>query len=228
LTARSPIVGFKPHLFYNSMMSITSQLSSQVGDKTEQSNIKVVEQCLKDPAKLKEIAEGLKSKDIALVGDCAEVFTKVSESQPNLVVPFVDNLIVLLTHRNTRVRWEAMHTISLIAEFIPDQIKPLLPQLKGQIVTDGSTIVRDYAVDAISNYAKTSKEAAGEAFPVITLTLDEWLHKHAARALKGLQNAAKSDPELVNKILPIAEKNLNSPKGTVKKAAKDLLKSLQK
>jgi HEAT repeat protein len=208
-------------------MSITDQLSSQVGDKTEQSNIKVVELCIKDSSKLTEIAEGLQSKDIALIGDCTEVFTKVAQLQRDLVVPFADDLIPLLTHRNTRVRWEAMHAMSLISELVPNKIKPILPQLKGQIVTDDSTIVRDYAVDAVSNYGKTSKEAAEEAFPVLTLTLDEWLHKHAARALKGLQNVAKSNPELTNKILPIAEKNLNSPKGTVKKAAKDLQKSLQ-
>ncbi len=209
-------------------MSITNQLSSQVGDKTEQSNIEVVEQCLKEPAKLKEISEGLENKNISLIGDCAEVFTKVAEVQPDLVMPFADDLISLLTHKSTRVRWETMHAISLISEFIPNKIKPVLPQLKGQIVTDGSTIVRDYAVDAVSNYAKTGKEAADEAFPILSLTLDEWLHKHAARVLKGLQNVAKSNPELRSKILPIAEKNLNNPKGTVKKAAKDLLKSLQK
>jgi len=209
-------------------MSLLSNLSSQAGDKTEQSNIKVAERCLKETALLKEVAEGLQSKDVSLVGDCAEVFTKVAETQPKLVVPFVDNLIQLLTNKKTRVRWEAMHAISLIVELVPDKIKPVLPQIKGQIVTDDSTIVRDYAVDTVGDYAKTSKEAANEAFPILTLTLDEWLHKHAARALKGLQNVAKSNPDLVIDILPIAEKNLNSPKGTVKKAAKDLQKFLSK
>lgn len=209
-------------------MSIISQLSSQVGDKTEQSNIKVVEQCFNKPDLLKEIAEGLQSKNITLIGDCAEVFTKVAETQPSLVSPFAGDITPLITHKNTRVRWEAMHSISLIAELIPTKIKPLLPQIKGQIITDESTIVRDYAVDTVSNYAKTSKEAASEAFPILTLILDEWLHKHAAGALKGLQNVAKSNPQLAAEIMPIAEKNLNSPKGTVKKAAKDLQKFLQK
>src|SRR5688572_13863608 len=139
-------------------MTVISKLSSQVGDKTEQSNIKVVEQCINKPDLLKEIAEGLNSKDIALIGDCAEVFTKVAETQPGLVAPFADDLFLLLTNRNTRIRWEAMHAVSLIAELVPDRIKPLLPQIKGQIVTDESTIVRDYAVDTVSNYAKTGKE----------------------------------------------------------------------
>ena len=58
-------------------MSILSQLSSQVGDRSEASNRKVVRQCLENPALLDEIAVGLKQQDAALLGDCAEVLTMV-------------------------------------------------------------------------------------------------------------------------------------------------------
>lgn len=51
-------------------MSILAHLSSQVGDRTEYSNRKVVVQCLDEPDLLAEIAEGLKSSKAALVGDC--------------------------------------------------------------------------------------------------------------------------------------------------------------
>jgi hypothetical protein len=62
-------------------MSILAQLSSQVGDRSEYSNRKVVIQCYDDPDLLGEIAEGLKSKNAALVGDCAEVLTQIAESK---------------------------------------------------------------------------------------------------------------------------------------------------
>ncbi|HEY8399663.1 MAG TPA: hypothetical protein VIK89_00300 [Cytophagaceae bacterium] len=57
-------------------MTIIQQLSSQVGDKTEEANRKVAQLCLQTPALLKEIAEGLSQKENNLVADCAEVLLK--------------------------------------------------------------------------------------------------------------------------------------------------------
>ena len=52
-------------------MSILSQLSSQVGDRTEASNRKVVEQYRAGLGLLAEISLGLNEDDPFLVGDCA-------------------------------------------------------------------------------------------------------------------------------------------------------------
>ena len=94
------------------MMSITEQLSSQIGDRSEESNRNVAIQCREDPSLLKEIAVGLQSKDAALIGDCAEVRTMVSETHPHYVSHYADVLITLFSHKKPRVRWEAMHALS--------------------------------------------------------------------------------------------------------------------
>lgn len=209
-------------------MSILNQLSSQTGDNTEESNRKVVDQCLKNPDLLKEIAEGLKSDNQALVGDCAEAFTKVAEEKPELIVRFADNLIPLLDHKYTRARWEAMHALALIADRIPKAISPIISQLHRMSLSDQSTIVRDYAAIAVGNYAKASKRAADEAFPVLQRILEVWKEKQAARILKGLHNVAESNPSLTDEILSLAKVYENSPKGSIKKAAKEIIKALQK
>lgn len=207
-------------------MSIISQLSSQLGERDFNSNIKVAEQCLKNPKLLSEIAEGLESKDQALAADCAEVFTKVAEEKPELVVPFISHLIPLLDHKYTRARWEAMHAIALVASFVPSEISKILPNLHRMSLSDQSTIVRDYSVIAVSNYATTSKKAGEEALAVLKRILEVWKEKQAARALKGLQNAAETNPSLSKEVLSLAKPFENSQKGTVKKAVKDLLKAL--
>lgn len=209
-------------------MSVVNQLSSQVGDNTEESNKKVVAKCLETPALLKEVAEGLQSNDVPLAGDCAEVITKVAESNPNLVASYAKDLIRLLDHKNTRVRWEATHALALIANLVPEQISPIVSNLHRMALSDQSTIVRDYSVIAIGNYAKASEKAAEEALPVLKRVLEVWNVKQAARALKGLQNVAETNPSLSNEVISLAKPYEDSPKGTVKKAAKDLLKSLQK
>ena len=207
-------------------MNIISQLSSQTDDNTEESNKKVVEQCFKNPSLLQDIAKELQNENTALVGDCAEVMTKVAEVNPELVIPYAKELTPLLDHKNTRARWEAMHAIALIASLIPNEISKILSNLHRISLSDSSTIVRDYSVIAVSNYAKTSKKAAEEALVILKRILEVWKEKQAARVLKGLQNAAETNPSLTEEVLSLARPFENSSKGTVKKAAKDLLKAL--
>lgn len=209
-------------------MSILNQLSSQLGERDFNSNIKVAQQCLDNPILLDEISTGLSSKDNALAGDCAEVFTKVSEEKPELVVKYAKDLVPLLEHKYTRARWEAMHAIALIASLIPDVVSSILPQLHRTSLSDKSTIVRDYSVIAVSNYATTSKKAADESLPVLKRILEVWKEKQAARALKGLQNVAQANPSKTSEVFSLIKPFEKSPKGTVKKAAKDVLKALQK
>lgn len=205
-------------------MSITQQLSSQVGDRTEASNKVVAEQCLKAPALLAEIHAGLVSKDADLQGDCAEAMTLVAEKRPELVVPYADDLLALLVHKKTRVRWEAMHALSLIAEYVPASIESNLPMLIEIIQKDASTIVRDHAVDAVGHYANVGPEAAGKAYPILRQALSVRDGKHAKQALHGLEKVAQHLPEKRAEILALAEEYLDHKKGVVRKAAQTLLK----
>lgn len=159
-------------------MSIISRLSSQLGEKTEEGNRNVAKECLLTHSLLGEISEGLTNKDTSIMGDCAEVFTKVAEVNPELVVPFASPLMALLTHKTTRVRWEAMHAVSLITPYIPNQISSLLPQINESIQSDKSTIVRDYAIDTVCHYANTGEQEAELVFPLLKEALHLWEGKH--------------------------------------------------
>jgi hypothetical protein len=207
-------------------LSILNQLSSQTGDRTEASNLKVVAQCLENPNLLTEIAEGLKESDAALMGDCAEVLTKVAEVHPEWVVPYAEALSALLSSKNTRVRWEAVHALSLVATLTPATIAPLLPILMEKIRTDASVIVRDYATDTIANYASTGKSAAECAYPLLKETLTSWGGKQAGHALLGLVSVARLVPRAHSELHAIAREYSHSSRGVVAKAAKGLLKVL--
>lgn len=207
-------------------MSILTKLSSQVGDRSEYSNRKVVIQCLDDPDLLAEIAEGLRSKNAALVGDCAEVLTQVAEQHPDWVASYAEALTALLSHKTTRVRWEAMHALALVAASAPTVVSSLLPTLAEKVRTDSSVIVRDYATDAIANYAATGKLAAERAHPLLREALTVWNGKHAGHALKGLVNVARQAPALRDELYAIGEEYSRSGKGVVRKAVKELLRAV--
>jgi hypothetical protein len=203
-------------------------LSSQIGEKTEEGNRNVAKECLENPGLLKEIGDGLTGENAALLGDCAEVFTKVAEENPTLVVPYAEPLIRLLEHKTTRVRWEAMHAIALTATLIPNHFSNLFPQLKKIIHSDKSTIVRDYAIDTVCNYANVGNSEADIAFPILKEALYLWEGKHRARVLNGLLNVSNQSPEHILEIRGIAEEYLEDHKGVVKKAAKALIKAIDK
>jgi hypothetical protein len=208
-------------------MSILKQLSSQLGDRTESSNRQVIEKCLSTPILLEEIAGGLEEQDAALLGDCLEVFTEVATQQPTWIVPFANKVVPFIQHKNTRVRWEAMHTLATISALVPELIQPMLPALTEIIHADKSIIVRDYAVDAIANYASVDEAAAENAYPILKQTLALWEGKQAGHVLKGLTNVAERIPALRPELHRIAEEFMNHQRKVVVKEAKALLKATQ-
>jgi hypothetical protein len=208
-------------------MSIINQLSSQVGDRTEESNRRTAARCLAEPALIAEVAEGLKHQDPALVGDCAEVLTKVAEQRPEWIAPYAEQLAGLLAHDKTRVRWEAMHALALVTHLVPQVIGAMLHRLAHIIRTDRSVIVRDSAVDAVGHYAGTSVGAAEAAYPILKEALSLWDEKQAARSLRGLCNVAARLPGLADELHSLGQSRLDHARGVVRKAARSLVQATE-
>jgi len=154
------------------------------------------------------------------------VLTQVAEQHPDWVAPYVEGLAVLIGHKTTRVRWEVVHALALVAKLAPITIELLLPRLAETIRNDTSVIVRDYAVDAIANYAVTSKAASEKAYPLLKEALTVWNGKHAGHALKGLVGVATKVPAIHSELRSIAEEYASSSRTVVRKAARELLKAI--
>jgi len=208
-------------------MSILEQLSSQTGKRSEQPNRKVAELCIGQKALLNEIAKGFKSKDNKLVGDGAEVMTFVAETNPKLVSKYINELFPLIRNRNGRVKWEAMHAISLITPLNTGFIFSILNELDEIIHKEEGVIVRDYAVQTICNYAKTSKKAATIAFPFLKEILNYWGERHASRVIECLADIISLAPGLKTELISIVKDFENNERGIIKKAVNKLNKGLR-
>ena len=205
-------------------MSILAKLSSQRGDRTEASNKRVAAQVLKEPGLLAEIAPGLGSADAKLAGDCAEVMTMVAATQPHIVAPYADALIARLDDKDTRVRWEVMHSLAEIAAQVPDKIAPLVRRLDEKIALDKSVIVRDYAVLTLGEYGGTSPAAAQRVWPHLRQALVLWEGRQASKALTAMHKLVAVDPALKSEAHKIAQRFVNHPRASVRTAAKRLMK----
>ena len=209
-------------------MEILNQLSSKQGDKTEESNRIVAEKCINNPDLLNDIATGFLSSDKKLQSDCIEVFTMVSEKHPDLIAPLADKVVPLLTSKVTKTRWEAIHTLSFIADKIPEIIYSILPELQELIEKDKSTIVRDYTVDTIASFAKSDKESSEKAFGILRTALDLWDEKHAKQVFKGFNNILDNQPTLKLEIEKLVRPFLDAKKKVVANEAKKIIKRIDK
>lgn len=207
-------------------MEILGQLSSRQGDKTEKSNRTVAEQCISDPGLIREIVKGFDDKDKKLQSDCIEVFTMVSEGHPELIVPYAESILPLLSSKVTKTRWEAAHTLSFIAGKAPDIIFSVLPELQELIEKDKSTIVRDYTVDAIANAVKSGDDLS-KAFEVLKLALGLWDGKHAKQVIRGFNNILDNQPTYQAEIGKIVKPYLEASKKVVANEAKKVMKRIE-
>ena len=209
-------------------MEILNQLSSQKGDKTEIANKLVAEKCIANPKILVEIAIGLEDKDKKLQSDCIEVFTLVSEVKPEFVIPYADNILPLLHSKETKTRWEAIHTLSFIAEKIPDTIFSVLPVIQLLVEKDKSTIVRDYAMDTVANYAKISAETSKKSYELLKYALELWGEKHAKQVFKGFNYVLDNCTDYKTEINLLVQPYLTANKKIVVAEAKKLIKRIEK
>ena len=208
-------------------MSILAELSSSIGERTEDANRAVAEKVRNDLQLLDDIAQGLTSSDVNLVGDCAEVITMIAEDNPTAVVPYLPHIPNLLKSKKTRVRWESMHTVLFVAREVPTQIEAWLPLLADAIEKDKSVIVRDYAVRAIAEYAATGIDAAQKAFPHLIKAVSAWDGKQAHHALNGLRHVVILDPSFGSQACEVAVTYTDHKKAVVRKAANALLKVME-
>jgi len=209
-------------------MEILNQLSSQKGDKTEDSNKIVAEKCVANPQLLAEIAIGLEDKDKKLQSDCIEVFTIVAEVKPEFVVPYTENILPLLYSKETKARWEAVHTLSFIADKIPDIIVSVLSVLQSLVEKDKSTIVRDYAMDTVANYAKVSAETSEKSYEILKFALELWGEKHAKQVFKGFNYVLDNCSDCKAEIYTLVQPYLTANKKIVATEAKKIIKRTEK
>jgi HEAT repeat protein len=204
-------------------MSILDLLSSAVDDPTEASNKTIAAEALENPEILDEVAEGLALTDPRLLADCVEVFTEVAKKEPALVAPYAAQIVPLLDHKNTRVRWEATHALALVAALVPEQITPLLPNLAAKIEKDKSVIVRDSAVKALGEYGRSGPGAAQTVFPLLQKALTAWEGKHAKLVLEGMVKLLEVDPALEPEVQAAAQTCLEHKRANVRKLAYTLV-----
>jgi hypothetical protein len=150
----------------------------------------------------------------------------VAQVDPDLVAPYTKFIVPLLDHKKARVRWEAMHALALVAHMVPKEIDKILHRIDEIIHNDPSVIARDWAIQAVGNYAGTGKKAAEKAYPILVNSIPVREYRHAHHSMRGLKEVARMIPESRVELEKIGMEFMDSKRGVLKKAARELLKGI--
>ena len=140
-------------------VNVLEKLASALGQRDETPNIALAEAIAttEDQAAVRALVDGLQQKK-ATANDCIKVLYEIGERTPDLIVDYLEDFTVLLSHKNNRLQWGAMTALYWISKVKPDSIyKHLVPILEA--ANQGSVITRDYAVNILIQLASCAAYA---------------------------------------------------------------------
>jgi hypothetical protein len=126
----------------------------------------LTESIRKDEKLFSQLIEILKTGSDVEKGTCADVMKHVSKDKPEIVVPYIDEIIAYIDYRAPRVKWGVPESIGNLAQKFPKEVEKAVPKLLVN-TKDESTVVRWCAAFALSEIAKNNPRVRKELVPKI-------------------------------------------------------------
>ena len=137
----------------------------QLNIKPKEKQQKLVEAVLNGKIKGKDLIEFFKSTSDVNKGTCSDVMKHVSEQKPEILAPFINDLLEYINYKASRVKWGVPESIGNMAKKYPDKVEKAIPKLL-QNTKDKSTVVRWCAAYALSEIAKYNSKKQKELISI--------------------------------------------------------------
>jgi hypothetical protein len=137
-------------------MLLIDKLATRLNRRDEEPNKQLAQTIAEtnDAVAVKELISLLYHKDRNIQSDAIKVLDETGKLKPDLVKPYIPELVKLLQHKNNRMVWGAMAALSAIAPEAPailyDNLNAIL-----DTAAIGSVITKDHAVKILTILAAT-------------------------------------------------------------------------
>jgi hypothetical protein len=108
----------------------------------------------KDEKLFSQLIEILKFGSDVEKGTCADVMKHVSKDKPEIVVPYIDDMVDYINHKAPRVKWGVPEAIGNLAQKYPREVEKAIPRLLVN-TKDKSMVVRWCAAFALTEIVKS-------------------------------------------------------------------------
>jgi len=120
----------------------------------------------KDGKLFSQLIEVLKSGSDVEKGTVADVMKHVSKDMPEIVAPYIGDMVGYINYKAPRVKWGVPESIGNVAQKFPTEVEKAIPNLLVN-TKDVSTVVRWCAAFALSEIAKNNPRVRKELVPKI-------------------------------------------------------------
>ncbi|MHA1332255.1 MAG: hypothetical protein ACTSR2_14400 [Candidatus Hodarchaeales archaeon] len=152
------------------MELIKDVLSQRI--KSKEKVDKITKIVIENPDKIKILISSFKQGTDTEKGTYTTALKQISANNPEIVEPYVDELIEYINHKSNRVKWGIPETIGNLAEKYPYRIEKAIPNLLLN-TNDQSTGVRWCAAYAISRIILYNAERREELIDKINQIVRE-------------------------------------------------------
>ena len=115
---------------------------------------------------VREIANGLKADDQAVVNDCVKVLYEIGQRKPALIADFADDFISALSSRNNRIVWGSMKALAYVTPIEPEVVFRRLSEIV-LAYKKGSVITVDNSISVFAHLCKVSNDYQARVFPIL-------------------------------------------------------------
>ena len=124
----------------------------------------LAENMKKDKKLFSQLVEVLKTGSDVEKGTCADVMKHVSKDNPDIVAPYINDIIEYINYKTPRVKWGVPESIGNISQKFPKEVEKSIPKLLIN-TKDESTVVRWCTAYALSEIAKNNPKSINELVP---------------------------------------------------------------
>ena len=162
------------------------QIACKLNRNDEVPNVELAEKLVRnsDIVGIKEIADGLKDGNLAVVNDCIKVLYEIGYRKPELIADYAVDFITGLKTKNNRLTWGCMKALACISQLKAD----LLYEHLDEIITaykKGSVITIDNSISVFANIAAFHPDYEKIIIPLLMDHLrkcrDKEVFQHAKR-----------------------------------------------
>jgi DUF1680 family protein len=135
-------------------MHVTDEIRNWKG-KSKELVAFLTESIEKDAKLFSQLIEFFKSGSDVEKGTAADVMKHVSKDKPEIVAPYIDDLVDYINYKAPRVKWGVPETIGNLAQKYPTEVEKAIPNLLVN-TKDKSTVVRWCAAFALTEITKSN------------------------------------------------------------------------
>lgn len=135
-------------------MSVMRRLASSLGQRNDKPNQELAAELAESKNKrdIQELAAHLADGDPNIQSDCIKTLYEIGYIAPELIAPYVDQFLDLLSSKNNRLVWGGMIALSTIAGQQPAPIYRRLG-LVMDTIAKGSVITEDAGISVLAQVA---------------------------------------------------------------------------